>query len=58
MLKMKQAGAFTIAQDEASSVVYGMPREAFRLGAVDRVLALSDVAAAIETAVHAADCRV
>jgi two-component system chemotaxis response regulator CheB len=58
MLKMKQAGAFTIAQDEASSVVYGMPREAFRLGAVDRVLALSDVSAAIETAVHAADCRV
>ncbi|HEX4649901.1 MAG TPA: chemotaxis response regulator protein-glutamate methylesterase [Granulicella sp.] len=58
MLKMKQAGAFTIAQDEASSVVYGMPREAFRLGAVDRVLALSDVAAAVETAVHAADCRV
>jgi two-component system chemotaxis response regulator CheB len=58
MLKMKQAGAFTIAQDEASSVVYGMPREAFRLGAVDRVLALSDIAAAIETAVHAAECRV
>jgi two-component system, chemotaxis family, protein-glutamate methylesterase/glutaminase len=58
MLKMKQAGAFTIAQDEASSVVYGMPREAFRLGAVDRVLALPDIAAAIETAVYAAARRV
>jgi two-component system chemotaxis response regulator CheB len=57
MLKMKQAGAFTIAQDEASSVVYGMPREAFRLGAVDRVLALSDIAAAIETAGYAAARR-
>jgi two-component system chemotaxis response regulator CheB len=57
MLKMKQSGSFTIAQDEASSVVYGMPREAFRLGAVDRVLALSDIAAAIGTAVHAAACR-
>jgi two-component system, chemotaxis family, protein-glutamate methylesterase/glutaminase len=58
MLKMKQAGAFTIAQDEASSVVYGMPREAFRLGAVDRVLALPDIAAAIETAVYAAGRRI
>jgi two-component system chemotaxis response regulator CheB len=58
MLKMKQAGAFTIAQDEASSVVYGMPREAFRLGAVDRVLALPDIAAAIETAVYAAARRI
>jgi two-component system chemotaxis response regulator CheB len=57
MLKMKQSGGFTIAQDEASSVVYGMPREAFRLGAVDRVLSLSDIAAAIGTAVHAVGCR-
>jgi two-component system chemotaxis response regulator CheB len=57
MLKMKHAGAFTIAQDEASCVVYGMPREAFRLGAVDRVMALQDIASGIETAVHAAACR-
>jgi chemotaxis response regulator CheB len=34
-----------------------MPREAFRLGAVDRVLALSDIAAAIETAGYAAARR-
>ncbi len=40
MLEMKQAGAYNIAQDEASSVVYGMPKEALRLGGVDRVLPL------------------
>jgi two-component system, chemotaxis family, protein-glutamate methylesterase/glutaminase len=44
MLKMKQAGARTIAQDEASCVVFGMPREAIRMGAVDRVLPLYRVA--------------
>ncbi len=45
--KMKQAGARTIAQDEATSVVYGMPREAVRLGAVDHVVPLSGVPTAI-----------
>lgn len=45
MLRMKQAGARTIAQDEASCVVYGMPREAVRLGAADRVLPLERIAA-------------
>ena len=44
MLKMKQAGARTIAQDEASCVVFGMPREAIRLGAVDRVVSLHRIA--------------
>ncbi len=38
MLEMKQAGASTIAQDEATSVVFGMPHEAIKRGAVDRVL--------------------
>jgi two-component system, chemotaxis family, protein-glutamate methylesterase/glutaminase len=47
MLKMKRAGAKTIAQNEESCVVFGMPREAIKLGAVDRVLPLSHVAAAI-----------
>ena len=37
MLEMKNAGAYTIAQDEATSVVFGMPNEAIKLGAVDRV---------------------
>ncbi|MFB3776614.1 MAG: chemotaxis response regulator protein-glutamate methylesterase [Bryobacteraceae bacterium] len=47
MLRMKRAGARTIAQDEASSVVFGMPREAIRLGAADRVLPLTHIAGAI-----------
>ena len=50
LLKMKQAGARTIAQDEASSVVFGMPREAILLGAAERVLALDNVAQGILTA--------
>src|SRR5579875_163716 len=41
LLKMKQAGAHTIAQDEASSVVFGMPRTAIEAGAVCEVLPLS-----------------
>jgi two-component system chemotaxis response regulator CheB len=45
MLEMKEAGAFTIAQDEQSCVVFGMPNEAIRRGAVDRVLTLEAIAA-------------
>lgn len=44
MLKMKRAGAYTIAQDEATSVIFGMPREAIELGAVDAVLPLGAIA--------------
>ncbi|MGA0601948.1 protein-glutamate methylesterase/protein-glutamine glutaminase [Caulobacter sp. KR2-114] len=44
MQEMKQAGARTIAQDEATSVVFGMPKEAIALGCVDRVVALSQIA--------------
>lgn len=47
MLKMKQAGARTIAQDEASCVVFGMPKEAIEVGAVDKVLPLKDIPAAV-----------
>ena len=43
MLAMKRAGAKTIAQDEASCVVYGMPREAVRLDAVDAVASLGEI---------------
>lgn len=43
MLEMKQASAFNIAQDESTSVVFGMPREAIRLNAVDRVLPLHQI---------------
>ncbi len=49
MLTMKQAGAFTIAQDEATCVVFGMPKEAIKAGAVDKVLPLDDIADAILT---------
>jgi two-component system chemotaxis response regulator CheB len=41
---MRQAGALTAAQDESSSVVFGMPKEAIRLGAVRDVLHLEDIA--------------
>ncbi len=44
MLEMKQAGAYTIAQDEASCVVFGMPQEAIKLGGVDKVLPLEHIA--------------
>jgi len=47
LLKMRQAGARTLVQDEATCVVFGMPREAFLLGAAEQVLPLSAVAAAI-----------
>jgi two-component system chemotaxis response regulator CheB len=43
LLKMRQAGARTIAQDEATSVVFGMPREAIALGAAGQVLPLDRI---------------
>jgi len=44
MLEMKNAGSYNIAQDEASCVVFGMPREAIAAGGVDEVLPLSKIA--------------
>jgi two-component system, chemotaxis family, protein-glutamate methylesterase/glutaminase len=43
LLDLRNRGAFTIAQDEASSIVYGMPREAVKLGAVERELPLAQI---------------
>jgi two-component system, chemotaxis family, protein-glutamate methylesterase/glutaminase len=43
LLEMKQAGARTLAQDEASCVVFGMPKEAIKLGAADRVVSLQQI---------------
>jgi two-component system chemotaxis response regulator CheB len=45
LLDMKRAGASTIAQDENSCVVFGMPKEAIKMGAADRVLPLGQIAA-------------
>jgi len=47
LLNMKNSGAYTIAQDEKTSVVYGMPKEANKLGAAEAILPLHDMAGAI-----------
>jgi two-component system chemotaxis response regulator CheB len=57
LLALRHAGALTFAQDEASSVVFGMPKEAIRMGAVDRVLALGEIAPALAAAACAAELR-
>jgi two-component system chemotaxis response regulator CheB len=44
MLEMRKAGAYNVAQDEASCVVFGMPREAIAIGAVHAVLPLNEIA--------------
>ncbi|TLS66290.1 chemotaxis response regulator protein-glutamate methylesterase [Mariprofundus erugo] len=47
MKEMRDAGAFTIAQDEATSVVWGMPGSAYKLGAVSELLPLDKIAGAL-----------
>jgi two-component system chemotaxis response regulator CheB len=47
LLQVRRAGGFTIAQDEETSVVYGMPREAVTLGGVEQELALSRIGPAL-----------
>ncbi|HKQ72061.1 MAG TPA: CheB methylesterase domain-containing protein, partial [Polyangiaceae bacterium] len=47
LLAVKRAGGLTIAQDEATSVVYGMPREAALLGAAHRILPLAEIGPAM-----------
>jgi two-component system chemotaxis response regulator CheB len=54
LLKMRRAGARTIAQNEATCVVFGMPREAIVAGAAEQVLALPAIARGILTARRAA----
>ena len=52
MLAMKQAGAYNFAQDEASCVVFGMPKEAIAAGATDEVLPLREIAAGVMRCLH------
>jgi len=47
MVAMRKAGAFNIAQDEKSCVVFGMPREAIAAGAVDEVVPLAEIASRV-----------
>lgn len=47
MKEMFEAGAYTIAQDEASCVVFGMPQEAIKLGGVHKVMSLESIAPAV-----------
>ena len=47
LLEMRKQGAYTIAQDEKSSIVFGMPREAIEIGGADIVLPLDKIAAEI-----------
>lgn len=54
MLAMRRTGAATIGQDEASSVVYGMPKAAFDLGAVERQLPLEQIGSTIIAMCNAA----
>ena len=51
LLEMKKKGAITLGQDEATSVVYGMPKSAFESGAIDKQIPLNDMAFAIMNAV-------
>jgi two-component system chemotaxis response regulator CheB len=49
---LKRSGCFSIAQDEASCVVFGMPKEAIQAGVVDAVAPLNMISAAIVNSVR------
>jgi two-component system, chemotaxis family, protein-glutamate methylesterase/glutaminase len=57
MAQMKEAGAYNYAQDEASCVVFGMPKEAIAHGGVDEVLPLSDLPKAVLSQLMASGSR-
>ncbi|OHZ04343.1 chemotaxis response regulator protein-glutamate methylesterase [Salinicola sp. MIT1003] len=54
LLQMREAGAHTVAQDEASCVVFGMPKEAIALGGATEVIALNDIAGHLVQQMHLA----
>lgn len=49
LLELRRAGGFSVAQDQATSIVYGMPRQALLRGAADEVLPVEDIARALLT---------
>ncbi|HEY8271572.1 MAG TPA: chemotaxis response regulator protein-glutamate methylesterase [Pseudobdellovibrionaceae bacterium] len=55
LLEMKKAGAYTVAQNEETCVVYGMPQAAFNLGATDKVLPLDKIADDVIQKINAKD---
>jgi two-component system chemotaxis response regulator CheB len=57
LLALRHAGALTIAQDEATSIVFGMPKEAIQMGAAHRVLALDQIAPALAAVAREAELR-
>lgn len=57
LLELRRRGAYTVAQDRASSQVYGMPKVARELGAVDAVLPLQDIAGAILRRINTSKCK-
>ena len=57
MSEMREAGAFNIAQDEASCVVFGMPAEAIKLSAANKIVPLDRIAGEVLCAVHALQAR-
>ena len=57
LLALRRSGALTLAQDEASSVIFGMPREAIEMGAADRVLPLELFSSALLDAVCETELR-
>lgn len=58
LLELRQAGAATIAQSEESCVVYGMPREAVKLGAAQHILHLQNIAAHVEAHADRVACGI
>ncbi|MBP5465376.1 MAG: chemotaxis response regulator protein-glutamate methylesterase, partial [Treponema sp.] len=52
LAEMRKQGAWTLGQDEKSSIVYGMPRAAFELGAVQKQVSLEGMADAINSTVN------
>jgi two-component system chemotaxis response regulator CheB len=57
LLALRRAGALTLAQDEATAVVFGMPKEAIQLGAAKQVLALDQIAPTLAAVAREADLR-